>query len=142
MTAKKVTVGSGWRWTLRGLALVALVISGVLLTLRLIPSSTFPLKGSKEAVIATCLSPFDQIQGRALSELLSPRPGPPYNAAWFMTGPITVWSRREVTRCAQAASDREYIIEALGIGAIILIGLSFLPRRRPVVTVPVNPSVL
>jgi MYXO-CTERM domain-containing protein len=31
---------------------------------------------------------------------------------------------------------------ALGIGAIVLIALSFWRRRRPVVIVPVNPSVL
>jgi hypothetical protein len=53
------------------------------------------------------------------------------------TGPDTY-----ALRCESAASDREHIIEALGAGAVILVGLSFLGRRRPVVTVPVNPSVL
>jgi hypothetical protein len=37
---------------------------------------------------------------------------------------------------------REHVIGVLGIGAVIIIGLSFLPRRRPVVTISVNPSLL
>jgi hypothetical protein len=60
------------------------------------------------------------------------------NGGFFNAEPLHFATRV----CSAATNGREHLIDALGIGAVILIGLSFLPRRRPVVTVSVNPSLL
>ena len=119
-----------WRWVLRGLAVVALVVGAVLLFAEPTASETLRVPGSTNPVTVGCSSPFEQFQGNVFwtSQPLQPT---------TETGPDTY-----ALRCESAASDREHIIEALGAGAVILVGLSFLGRRRPVVTVPVNPSVL
>jgi hypothetical protein len=134
-------VHTWWRWVLRGLAVVALVVGSAFLTLRPLPSAAFPLRESRDIVTATCLSPFQQIQGRTLADSVAPRLGSPITRS-ATTGDVSEWSRNEVARCTQAASGREHIVEALGAGAVVLVGMSFLRRQRPVVTVPVNPSVL
>jgi hypothetical protein len=102
------------------LAVVALVVGPVLL-FQPIPSSTL-----------SCPTAFWQVLGQTPSGTFHP--------------PRAIASAKRygdpVAACKSAASDREHIIEALGIGAVVLVGLSFLPRRRPVVTVSVDPSLL
>ena len=119
-----------WRWTLRGMAVVALVIGGVLLFIQPIANETLHIPGYNKVVTVGCSSPFEQFQGKVLQT-------PSLQPIAEIAAPDTYPSR-----CKGAASDREHIIEALGIGAVILIALSFWRRRRPVVIVPVNPSVL
>jgi hypothetical protein len=155
-----VTVRNWWRWTLRGLALLAFVAAGIFLGLRPVVSSHVRsfrdvLTGvviviPAQTVTFSCLSPFDRIQGSSHPVTLS-RPQLP---RMQITGPLTALGTNNggffnaeplhfATRvCSAATNGREHLIDALGIGAVILIGLSFLPRRRPVVTVSVNPSLL
>ncbi len=122
-----------WCWVLRGLAVVALVVGAVLLFTQPIPNTSSRVTGdSHEIVTFGCLSPFEQIRGRTLS--VTGYPTPLVEAAGT--------DDNFVVECKSAASDHEHIVEALGAGAVILVGLSFLGRRRPVVIVPVNPSVL
>lgn len=118
-------MSNGWRWILRGLAVVTLVIGGVLLFQ--------PVTGSNPSTELSCPTPFFQLLGQAPSGHFHP----PAMKVAFANGYAD-----PVAACKSAASDREHIIEALGIGAVVLVGLTFLPRRRPVVTVPVNPSIL
>jgi hypothetical protein len=135
VVAKEVTVRNWWRWTLRGLAMVALIISGVLLALHpgvavRVGNSTSLASGTLSNV--SCHSPFNRLTGLRHQFYTGP-PIPKKNPL------LAPWA---VPACSSATNGREHIVEALGIGAIILIGLSFLPRRRPVVIVPVNPSIL
>jgi hypothetical protein len=81
----------------------------------------------------TVMTAVQQIQGRTMSETLSPPPPPPYNALSFTTGPRFA---AYLARCKSAASDHEHIIEALGAGAVILVGVSFLRRRRQLSPAP------
>jgi hypothetical protein len=129
-------VRNWWRWILRGLALVALAGAGVLLALHPLPSSSTHLPGTHLTITASCLSPLDQIGGRTQSITLSPLP-PINRSLWFITAAVP-----SDTPCRHATTGREHDAEALGIGAVILIALSFWRRRRSVVIVPVNPSVL
>jgi hypothetical protein len=110
---------------------IALVIGGVLLTLRPLPSENLVTAGSREVVTMGCPSPFQQFQGHSLSIIGSPTPLVEFAS-----------SDAYPLRCKSAASDREHVIEGLGVGAVILTALSFWRRRRPVVTIPVNPSLL
>jgi hypothetical protein len=127
---REVTVRTWWRWVLRGLAVVALAIGAVLLFAQPTASETLRVPGSTNPVTVGCSSPFEQFQGNVFwtSQPLQPT---------TETGPDTY-----ALRCESAASDREHIVAVLGAGGVVLVGLSFLRRRRPVVTVPVNPSVL
>jgi hypothetical protein len=109
--------------------MVALVVGGVLLALHpsvhyYLPSLSNP---SPEAfVIEIC--PARSTASWAAQRLRSTLRLPTLQAA--------------PAACSAATNGREHALEALGLGAVILVGLSFLPRRRPVVTIPVNPSVL
>ena len=106
----------GWRWALRGAAVLALVAGGVLVALHpvvRVPSPIiFPL-ASYPAPTTQCLSPFDRF-----------------------TGEIGILNRHAITVCSAATNGREHVIDALGIGAVLLVGLSFLPRRRALATKP------
>jgi hypothetical protein len=103
-----------WRWTLRGVAVLALVAGGVLVALHpvvRVPSPIiFPL-GNYPAPTTQCLSPFDRL-----------------------TGEIGTLNRHAITVCSAGTNDREHIAEALGGGAVLLVALSFLPRRRALAT--------
>jgi len=128
-----VTVRNWWRWTLRGLAMAAAVGGMVLLALH--PSARYYVPNSSPRVssTATCLSPFNRLTGAQQFKL--PR--------FERQPPELILRMRAVIRvCGAATNGREHIVDALGIGAVILVGLSFLPRRRPVVTVSVDPSLL
>ena len=131
---REFTVGNSWRWTLRGLAVVALIIAGVLLALHPIVAvrvgnSTSLASGAVSNV--SCYSPFNRLTG-----VPHPSTHPPMTRHSLLLMP---WA---VPACRVATIGREHIVDALGIGAVILIGLSFLPRRRPVVTISVDPSLL
>jgi hypothetical protein len=79
-----------------------------------------------------CLSPFDRLQRKTtvpLTDLIAGK----------LRRGIDLFP---VSPCTTATTDQEYECEALGIGAVILIALSFWRRRRPVMIVPVNASVL
>ena len=78
---------------------------------------------------ATCLSPFNRLTGEQQVKLPRSEHQPPDS----MSG---VRARA----CSGATNRREHTVDALGLCAVIVIGLSFLPRRRPVVTVSVDSS--
>ena len=74
---KKVTMRNWWRWTLRGLAVVALVISGVLLFIQPIANETLHIPGYNKIVTVGCSTPFQQFQGNPLWITGSPTPPGP-----------------------------------------------------------------
>jgi hypothetical protein len=155
-----VTVRNWWRWTLRGLAVVALVAAGIFFGLRPVVSSH--VRGFREVltgvvivipaqtITLSCPSPFDRVQGSSHPVTLSHS----QLRQMKFTGPLKALGSNgggffntepphfATMTCGTATNGREHLIDALGMGAIILVGLSFLPRRRPVVTIPVNPSLL
>jgi hypothetical protein len=110
VTDEGVTVSNWWRWVLRGLAVIALVVGGVLLVLH------------PHSASMTCLSPFNRITGSQLKLPTGKRQPPSEILAW----------RAAVRECSAATNGREHIVETLGAVAIVLVGLSFLRRRRPV----------
>ena len=80
---------------------------------------------------ATCLSPFNQLTGEQLK------------LQRFEHQPPDLMLGARARACSAATNKREHALDALAIGAIIIIiALPFLPRRRPAVTVSVNPQVL
>jgi hypothetical protein len=108
---------------------LALIAGGVLLALH--PSATFRLVPPKVGIIPArsvgvtsgkCFSPFNRLTDYQLPPQ-TPPPGVDRQIAQAATAP-----------CSAATNDREHIIEALGIGAVLLVGLSFLPRRRALLT--------
>jgi hypothetical protein len=113
-----------WRWTLRGVAALALVAGGVLLALgptaSVVLPGPAPLGAGPLYSLVRCVSPFDRIKGAQLSN------GNPHEDAFFR--------RSASVTCSAAINGREHIVEALGGGAILLVGLSFLPRRRAMAT--------
>jgi hypothetical protein len=127
----EVNVRNWWRWILRALAVIALVIGGVLLFIQLIANENVHVPGSTEVLTFGCSTPFQQFQGNPLWITGSPTP----------PGPVAS-SDTYLLKCDRAGTEREHIIEALGTGAVILIVLSFWRQRRPVMTVPVNPAML
>ena len=122
-------MGEPWRWVLRTSGVLALVAGGVLLALH--PSATFRLVPPKVGIIPAravgvtsgkCFSPFNRLTDYQLPPQ-TPPPGIDRQIAQAATAP-----------CSAATNDREHIVEALGIGAIVLVGLSFIPRRRALAT--------
>lgn len=109
-----------WRWALRGVAAVALVAGGVLLALH--PTASYqPASGDpgfNPVGIASCASPFNRLTGNT--------------PAW--NGPLPYVVSQYLHACGPATNGREHIIEGLGAGAVLLAGLSFLPRRRALAT--------
>ena len=119
-----------WRLILRGLAVAAVVWAGVLCIAQ--PIANYHVPTYMPPVLrATCLSPFNRLTGE--QEFKVPR---------FVKQPPYSMPEVRARACSSATNKREHTVDALGVGAVILIGLSFLPRRRPVVTVSVNPSML
>lgn len=109
-----------WRWTLRGVAVLALVAGGVLLALH--PSANWSVTDtsiSPDTATFQCLSPFNRLTSEKQLAVLSP-PG--------------ALSRVVQGLCANATNGREHAVEALGAGTILLVGLSFVPRRRALAT--------
>ena len=80
----------------------------------------YPL-GTYPEPITECLSPFNRLTG---------------DASCYSPGPLSAQRRNDARQaaCGPATNDREHIVEALGIGAVLLAGLSFLPRRRALAT--------
>ena len=111
---------SVWRWGSRGAAVLALIAGGVLLGLH--PTATYhPLlsldkRASQIPSAERCASPFDRLHPEPRALAASPPPG-----VGLLLGPAA-------TACNAATDNREHIVDALGIGAILLVGLSFLPR--------------
>jgi len=134
-------VRNWWRWALRGFAVLAVAAGGILIVIR--PTVTYhptflspktardfvqqPIPANLR-VSSGCLSPFNEVMGNTL-----PREGP--------TDPPFQPSAFPVAACGSATKDSEHIIEALGIGVVVLVGLSFLPRRRaPAIKQRLEPS--
>lgn len=119
-----------WRWTSRGIAIIALVVGGVLLALHPVarydqyPPAT---KTISPALRLTCLSPFDRLTGTTLD----------YHGVIERLSPTILQAA-----CAAATDERERVVDALGIGAVVFAGLSFLPRRRELATVRLEPSAV
>jgi len=67
-----------------------------------------------------CLSPFDRLIGKKVQVAFAS--GHP-----SQLGPVEVG---RLAACAAATDGREHAVDALGIAAAMLVGLSFLPRRR------------
>ena len=126
--SKGITVRDWWRWALRGAAVLALVAGGVLLALH--PTASYqPASDTGYPPVATtsCLSPFNRLTGYQATNHLGDLDGP------YIPPQV---QRAASAACSAATNDREHIVEALGIGAVLLIGLSFLPRRRVLATKP------
>lgn len=119
-----------WRWTLRGIAILALVGGGVLLALH--PNALYyPPHSNLHGYPATCLSPFNRLTGTQQFTLPRYENPPPS---------VILAVRAEARVCSAATNGREHIVDLLGIGAVVLVGLSFLPRRRHVATTALEPS--
>jgi hypothetical protein len=88
---------------------LALVAGGVLLALH--PSASYRLPA------ASCASPFNRLTNNM--------------PAW--NGPLPYEVSQYIHACGAATNAREHIVEALGAGAVLLAGLSFLPRRRTLI---------
>jgi hypothetical protein len=83
----------------------------------------------------SCLNPFNRITGeQRFNQFRKLHQSPPPSVLLVVPAAEAM--------CSNATNGREHIVDALGIGAVVLVRLSFLRRRRPVVIVPVNPSVL
>jgi hypothetical protein len=101
---------------------LALVAGGVLLALH--PSATFRV-----------VPPFDAHPFRATSECFSP-----FNRVTDYQGPnnkgavLPYFARPQDAACSSATTSREHVIDALGVGAVLIVGVSFLPRRRTLAT--------
>jgi hypothetical protein len=120
-----------WRWTMRGVAVLALVACGVVLPLH--PSASyrspilFPLESSGVPT-AQCLSPFNRLTGSQQDLQEDPH--------------STAFQRAVGSACSPATNARERLVEALGAGAVLLAGLSFLPRRRTPAVRRLEPSTV
>ena len=90
-----------WRWTLRGVAVLALVAGGVLVALHpvvRVPSPIiFPL-GNYPAPTTQCLSPFDRLTGEMA--LLSPR-----DYGYVAPGPTTANTSPRLSEAVQSYSS-------------------------------------
>jgi hypothetical protein len=124
-----------WRWTLRGVAALALAAGGVLLAMHPTVSYQPPFFPSADQAIPPnlrvpflCISPFSQLTG---ARQVAPDSPPPNAIGSPLLPAAEVAALQAVSAaCSAATNGREHIVEALGIGAILLVGLSFLPRRR------------
>jgi len=120
--SKGIAVRALWRWSMRGVALLALVAVVVLLGLH--PTASYhPVTGTNYPPVATtsCPSPFDRIYPE------------PYQVA--LPGSATA-----SVACSAATNGREHVAGGLAIGAVLLIGLSLLPRRKAMATKQFEPS--
>ena len=100
--------------------MLALVTGGVLLALHPTASyrapTLFPL-GNSPALTAQCFSPFNRLSN--------------YQVPQFSGSQRVHQAMRAANAaCSAATNGCEHIVDALGIGAVLLVGLSFLPRRR------------
>lgn len=120
---------SAWRWTLRGVAVLALVAGGVLLGLH--PSASYRAPGlaGKANVASLCWSPFNVLRGENNFYRNGNYTG---LQPWALdpNGPPNPGLAPALAACSAATNGREHVIDALGVGAVLLVGLSFLPRRR------------
>ena len=132
-----------WRWVLRSLAVVALVVAGVLLALhqvekfpgvvisysprQVVSGVIFPA----ETATLRCPSAYDRAHGKTHIFVVSISPHD-------STGSVFV----PASSCNPVTMDYNDAAIALGIAGGVLIALSFWRRRRPVVTISVDPSVL
>jgi hypothetical protein len=118
-----------WRWTLRGIALLALVGSGVLVASYRVGSFSSVVVDHiprqvvlgvvvpAETVTIRCPSAYDRAHGKTQISVVSVRPPNPSVSLFVSCNPVT----------------EDYNDAALGLGggAVVLAGLSFFRRRRP-----------
>ena len=99
--------------------MIGLVAGGVFLALHpivTVPASDFVSSPAGHPYFSIqCSSPFDSL-------IPGPRHGVQYSTL--------AYQRAIDAACSAATNGRQHIAEALGGGAVILLGLSFLPRRR------------
>jgi hypothetical protein len=118
-----------WRWTLRGVAVLALVAGGVLLLLHPSASYDSPLAVPAHLQLSEqCDSPLNQIRGTQWSSPAS------RTSILIPTAIYVRLVRVQSAACGSATNGRAYVAEALGIGAVLLLGLSLSPRRRALAT--------
>jgi hypothetical protein len=101
-----------------------LACCGVLLALHPTTSYRSPILhplGDFHAPTALCPNPFNRLAGAPQFAHENTSSG---HELWMVAS----------AACSAAADDREHIINAPGIGAVLLVGLSFLPRRRALAT--------
>lgn len=112
----RVQLDGWWRWALRTLGVLALVTGAVLLVANPTASryATGGFGAKPPTVTFQCPSPFGQLTGTHESGAIS--------------------------GCSAATTGREHIVESLGSGAVVLVGLSFLRRRGTSLTSRLEPS--
>jgi hypothetical protein len=121
-------VGDWWRWVLRSTAVLAIGAGGALLAAH--PSASFRGPGGLTKVSqadVACVSPLDRLQGDRTSS------GPPRSLSTAVIQEVVLPA---VAACNAATNVREHTVEALGISGVIVIGMSFAPRRRRDVASP------
>jgi hypothetical protein len=128
-----------WRWMSQGAAVLALVVGGVVLVLNrtvsyhppyVAPSgihSAFAIP-SNFRVRFLCISPFSQLTG--VQQQFSDPAGPSAFTGQLAVAPGNPQPKAVSAACGAAANGQEHIAEALGGAAALLVGPSFLPRRR------------
>jgi len=122
-----------WRWAVRGLAATVDVVGLVVLNLH--PTVVVKLGGSRSVASGTvskvdvsCYSPLNTIQ-----------PHPFYHGPPLKNPLLFPWM---VPGCRAATIRREHMVDALGIGVVVLVGLSLLPRRRVLATARLEHSLV
>ena len=75
-----------------------------------------------------CISPFSQLTG--VQQQFSGPAGPSAFTGQLAVAPGNPQPKAVSAACGAAANGQEHIAEALGGGAVLLLGLSFLPLRR------------
>jgi hypothetical protein len=123
-----------WRWTLRVVAVLVLVAGGVLLGLH--PSASYRapgLAGKSTVVTSLCWSPFNVLRGENNFYRNGNYAG---LQPWALdpNGPPNPGLVPALAACGAVTNGHEHASEALGVGAVLLAGLSLLPRRRALAT--------
>ena len=76
-----------------------------------------------------CISPFSQLTG-VQQQFSGPATSPSAFTGQLAVAPGDPQPKAVSAACGAAPTGSEHIAEALGAGAVLLVGLSFLPRRR------------
>jgi hypothetical protein len=120
------------RWALRAVAVGALVVVGFLVVLH--PIAT--VQGFPADLHFACTTPLERIRYYVANGGPFPLAGyPPFDGP----APAVV-----VVVCLRATSARVHLVDLLGAGALLILGLSFLPHRRRqsalIPAIPITPS--
>ena len=115
------------RWTLRFVAVVALVAAGVVLALHPVvnvptrPDILIPPNESVRTIwrSVSCISPLERF--------VHPREPADVNLPAWSAG---FWSPESFPACSAATNGRVRLVESLGAGGLVVLSLSFLPYRR------------